>query len=136
MLELEKFESNCQYIQIDRIKFMLSHMQEFNQTCLQRGDEIFYNNPNDQKFNGMGITTKEDLKEGQRFNCEVYIDDRTINIVGEVAWRKMENSKYEYGIKSEYPDYVVKNTVRLYLELLKKQQEDIVESESKFISIR
>jgi hypothetical protein len=76
-------------------------------------------------LSGMGLTTKEELKKGQKFDMSIYIDERVVKIFGFVAWKKKEGSKFEYGIKTEYPDYIVKNTVNLYLNILKSQQENI-----------
>ncbi len=76
-------------------------------------------------LSGMGLTTKEDLKKGQKFEVSVYIDERVVKIFGLVAWKKKEGSKFEYGIQTQYPDYIIKNTVKLYLNILKSQQESI-----------
>ncbi len=73
-------------------------------------------------LSGMGVTSREELKDGQKFDCDVFIDERIVKIQGEVAWRKKEGANFEYGIKTQYPDFVYKNTVKLYLNILKNEQ--------------
>lgn len=71
---------------------------------------------------GLSMISKESAKEGQKMNIEIFIDERAISLTGEVIWRRAENDRWVYGIRSEYPDYVMKNTVKLYLNILKEEQ--------------
>lgn len=75
---------------------------------------------------GFAIATKCDLKIGTTYDFEIYVDERVIAFKGEVAWKKNNEPKNEYGIRSIYPDYVVKNMVKIYLTILKNEQENSV----------
>lgn len=77
-------------------------------------------------MSGVAISTKLNLKENKIQALEIYLDERVLTIGAEVAWEKKEGLKYEYGLKSIYPDYVVKNTLKLYLSILKDEQESLL----------
>jgi hypothetical protein len=79
-------------------------------------------------LSGFAISTKSDLKLGKIYDFEIYIDERVISLKGEVVWQNKNCARNEFGIKSMYPDYIVKNTVNLYLNILKSEQENSIKN--------
>lgn len=70
---------------------------------------------------GMCVITKEDLPLNRNYKFSLFIDEREIPIKATTIWKKRE-FKNEYGLKLEHDDYTIKNSLRLYLNILKDEQ--------------
>ncbi len=75
---------------------------------------------------GFAIVTKSELSQGDTVNFDVYIDNRVLKLSGEVVWKERGNNSFQYGLKSIYTDFNTKNSLKLYLKILKDEQENAV----------
>lgn len=71
---------------------------------------------------GIAIIAKKELKLNDEVNIDLYLDERVVGFKGCVVRAQKSGNKCEFGVRTEYPDYSVKNTIRLYLEILKNEQ--------------
>jgi hypothetical protein len=79
--------------------------------------------------NGMSLSSKADLRCQKTYQLELYINDHVLNVEAEITWKNKDGIKFQYGIKTKYPDYIVKNTVKLFLSILKDEQEMALKNE-------
>ena len=77
-------------------------------------------------LNGLSIVSKTNLSEGDEVVCDTYIDNRVLELAGTVIWKGKSSKNFQYGIKTVLQDYNTKNSLKLYLNILKDEQERAV----------
>lgn len=75
---------------------------------------------------GMSLSSKADFKKGEIFDLDIYMDEKIIPVQVEIAWKKKGQYKYEYGARILYEEFNTKNTIKLYLEILRNEQEKFI----------
>lgn len=77
-------------------------------------------------LNGLSIVSKSELSEGDEVVCDTYIDNRVLELPGTVMWKAKSSKNFQYGIKTMFQDYNTRNSLKLYLNILKDEQEKAV----------
>jgi len=77
-------------------------------------------------LDGLYIVSKKELSEGDNLILDTYIDNRTLTLAGAVMWKDKSSRNFQYGIKTIYHDFTTKNSLKVYLGILKDEQENAV----------
>lgn len=77
-------------------------------------------------MDGLSIVSKSEFSEGEEIAFDVYIDNRVLRLSGNVMWKERSSVNFQYGIKTIYQDFNVKNSLNLYLNILKGDQEKAI----------
>ncbi len=75
---------------------------------------------------GLSIISRSEFLEGDDIAFDTYIDNRVIRLMGTVMWKEKSPGNFQYGIKIKYQDFNTKNSLKLYLNILKDDQERAV----------
>ena len=79
-------------------------------------------------LDGLSIVSKSDLSVGEKISFDTYIDNRVLKFSGTVMWKVKSSGNFQYGIKTIFEDFNTKNSLRLYLNILKDEQERCIMS--------
>lgn len=75
---------------------------------------------------GLSVVSREEINEGQEIDFDIYIDGRVIVVTGVITRKTKNANNNEYGMKIIYKDFNTKNSLKLYLKILKDEQERVL----------
>lgn len=78
-------------------------------------------------LDGLSVVSQDELSVGDKIVFDTYIDNRILKLPGTVMWKMKSSKNFQYGIETMFEDFNTKNSLRLYLNILKDEQEKAVE---------
>lgn len=77
-------------------------------------------------LNGLFVISKNELAVGDKVVFDTFIDNRILKLPGTVMWKMKSSNNFHYGINIMFQDYNTKNSLKLYLNILKDEQERVI----------
>ena len=78
-------------------------------------------------LNGLFVISKNELAVGDKVVFDTLIDNRILKLPGTVMWKMKNSNNFHYGINIIFQDYNTKNSLKLYLNILKDEQEKVIQ---------
>ncbi len=77
---------------------------------------------------GILICSKSDLDDNHELEIDIYMDNTTLSVGALIVRKSHSENAYEYGLKTIYRDYSSQNSIKLYLQILKQDVSDHLNS--------
>jgi len=75
---------------------------------------------------GMQISSQNEFTEGQDIEINAFLDKNVVTLKAEIVWKTKNFSRFDYGLKTLYTNYNTRNYIKLYLQVLRDDEERIV----------
>ncbi|WP_010248451.1 PilZ domain-containing protein [Acetivibrio cellulolyticus] len=77
-------------------------------------------------LDGLAMVSRNEFFEEDTIDFDIYIDKRILRLSGSVIWKEKISGNFQYGIKIIYQDFNTKNSLKLYMNILKNEQEKAI----------